>query len=92
MNFPKYVKCKTLPDKNGEIHTEWVVRLMDKSMDNQDGKKIPTPVGLLDRYYSVRCPHSKGDSILKSRKDKSHLYITYKELSIFKCSSNIEVD
>jgi hypothetical protein len=90
-SYPKYIKCKTIPDENGLSHEEWVVRLWDETMDDKFNKKIPTPANLLNRYYSLRIPSSKFNSIFKSRNNKKQLFMTYEEIANFKCSSNIEV-
>ena len=91
MSFPKYVKCMSLPDENGVSISEWVVRLYDNQIEDNNGDKIPTPPELLNRYYTCKSPMSAGKSIFKERPNKSVGYMTLEDLEKFRTKDRFEV-
>lgn len=82
--YPKYVKCKTLPNKSGEVFTEFFVRMFDEQMDDDNGKKIKTPDDFLNRYYTTRNNPNMYKSLLKERKDKKVSFMRIDEVNKYK--------
>ncbi len=90
MSFPKYIKCTSLKDKEGRITSEWVVRLYDNQIEDENGNKIPTPPELLNRYYTCKLPFV-GRSIFSERPDKFRAYMTMEEIEVFRSEDKIIV-
>lgn len=78
--LPKYVKVNS-QKRNGEPCIEWVVRLYDFSIENENGEKIDTPYHMLNRYYTTLQDPKNFQSVVESRKNKENLWITYEELN-----------
>jgi hypothetical protein len=78
MKFPKYVKCWTAKNKDGKKITEWVVRLYDEQMEDENGKKVKTPDELLNRYYALMIPNDNYKSHLWEKKS---LWLPFDELN-----------
>lgn len=73
-NYPQYLRLER--EVNGELITEWIVRLYKKQIDDENGKKIPTPKNLLNRYYKISNFIPLNKSVFKGR-----MYITYEAAS-----------
>lgn len=78
--LPKYIKVNS-QKRNGEHCIEWLVRLHDFSMEDQDGNKIDTPYEKLNRYYTTFQDKQNFKSVVEDRKNKDNLWITYEEVN-----------
>lgn len=78
--LPKYIKVNS-QKRNGEPCVEWLVRLYDLSIEDENGNKIDTPYDMLNRYYTTFQNKQVFQSVVESRKNKDHLWITYEELN-----------
>lgn len=72
-NYPQYVKVTH--NVNGVIINEWAVRLYAKQID-KDGKKLPTPSDLLNRYYRTSNFVKSPISMFSNKK----IYLTIEDI------------
>ena len=76
MQYPRYIRGESLPDKDGKTQPEWVVRLYDNNIEDAEGNKVPTPDHLLNRYYKTSGFIPKDISMFQGR-----IFLRYEDIN-----------